>query len=121
MLAILQMLAGVIYLIAGLGVGLVGGVIGGFYSALGGAIGFVFIALGVTEFVVSWGYLAGKSWARLAGLVLAGIGILSSLQTLPSGIISIALDVLVIYYLTRPNIVDWFAGKRAETAQSPPA
>ena len=74
-LAILQILAGIIYLIAGLGVGLVTGVLGGFFSALGGAIGLVFIALGVTEFVVSWGYLAGKGWARLAGLILAGIGI----------------------------------------------
>lgn len=120
-LAILQVLAGVIYLIVGAIVALVGGILGGFYGDLGGLIGVIVLVLGVVEFIVAWGYLTRKGWARMAGLVLAGIGVLEGLTTLPTGIISIALDAAIIYYLTRPNIVDWFAGKRAETAQTPPA
>ena len=54
----------------------------------------------------------------MAGLVLAGIGILEGLTTLPSGMLSIAIDAVVIYYLTRPNIVDWFTSKMVETAQT---
>jgi hypothetical protein len=119
-LAILQILAGLIYLIVGAIVAMVGGILGGFYGELGGLIGMIVLVLGVVEFIVAWGYLTRKGWARMAGLILAGIGVLEGLTTLPTGIITIALYAAIIYYLTRPNIVDWFAGRRVETAQTPP-
>lgn len=119
-LAIIQILAGLVYFIAGAGIVFLGGVIGDIYGAIGGVIGFFFILLAVLEFVVAWGYLSRKGWARLAGLVLAGLGILEGLSTLPNGALTIILDAIVIYYLTRPHIVDWFAGKTPEAAQPPP-
>jgi hypothetical protein len=119
-LAVLQTLAGLIYLIAGSGVVLVGGVLGGVFGAIGSAIGIVFVVLGLVEFVVAWGYLTRKGWARWAGLILAAIGVLEGLTSLPNGILSIAIDGVVLYYLTRPYIIDWFAGRTPEPAAPVP-
>lgn len=119
-LVVLQILAGLLYLIAGLGLVMAGEYLGGVYNAFGGVIGIALVVLGIVVFVVAWGYLTRKGWARWAGLILAGFGVLEGLTSLPTGIIPIAINAVFIYYLTRPNIVDWFAGKRPETAEPPP-
>ncbi|HIH87685.1 TPA: hypothetical protein HA344_00560, partial [Candidatus Bathyarchaeota archaeon] len=86
-----------------------------FYGAIGEIIGLLMVLLGVVEFVVAWGYLTQKGWARWAGLILAAIGLVEGITTLPTGALSIAIDGVIIYYLTRPHIIDWFAGRSAET------
>lgn len=97
-----------------------GSYMGGVYGDFGGIIGAVLVGLGLLEFVIAWGYLTRKPWSRIVGLVFAGIGIFEGVSSLPTGLITIAIDAVVIYYLTRPHIVDWFAGKSLEPAQPPP-
>jgi uncharacterized membrane protein len=74
-------------------------------------MGIILVIFGLVEIIVAWGYLTGNGWARLLGLVLAGLGIIEGLASLPTGIIAIVIDGVAFYYLTRPNIVDWFQGR----------
>lgn len=113
-LAILEIILGILY---GLG-GLLFYVAADFmaeyaYNMLGvagGDIGAVLMIYALIRFVLAWGFLGGQGWSRIMGLVLAVLGILGGFLTLPLGIIDFILNGLIIYYLTRPYVVDYFRG-----------
>ncbi len=74
---------------------------------------------GVTSLILAYGLWIGKRWARTITLILSLVGILLCLYNIlgiltvsPSSfltsIINIALNVVIIYYLTRPHIKDYF-------------
>lgn len=74
---------------------------------------------GVTSLILAYGLWIGKRWARTITLILSIVGILlwfsnilGILTISPSSfltsIINIALNVVIIYYLTRPHIKDYF-------------
>jgi hypothetical protein len=66
--------------------------------------GWLHIIGGVLVFLAGLGLLAGKTWARVVAVILAGLSALANLAFLPAwpiwSIIVIALDVVVIYALT---------------------
>ena len=68
--------------------------------------------MGIVQIAIGAGIMAGKMWARAAGVVfavLAAIGHLVFLQAFPIwSVLTIALCVLLIYALTAPP-----AGSRA--------
>ncbi len=128
-LAILQILGGLFFLVIG-GFALVlagflgmGGMVPGmpdmpempmFLPFLGGVaaiIGIIMIAVGFLSFAVAYGYWNGLGWAWTLGLVVAVIGLILGLISLPSGIVWIIIDALVIYYLTRPHVKTYFGKK----------
>jgi len=90
-------------------------------------IGDILPILGVLSFVVAYGYLKGKGWAWTLGLIHSIIEILLGIASLPiflevmrhvhnslgdnaalTGLIYVALDGLIIYYLTRPYVKQFF-------------
>jgi len=118
-LAILQVINGVIAIIAGLVFifmyTFISGVVPhevpqfmGMLSGLFGLIGGLFIFLGVLGFVIAYGYLKGKGWAWTIGLIFAVLGVIGGLISLPSGVITILINGLIIYYLTRPHVKEFF-------------
>lgn len=119
-LAALEFLMGVIFIFGALGGVAMGSLIAGEMGAYIGSMITVIAAVGaVIEFIIGWGLFTGKNWARWVGIIFAGLGALSGLASLPTGLASIVIDGIVIYYLTRPNVIAWFEG-RAPTAASPP-
>lgn len=126
-LAVLEFIVGIFALLGGTGA-LVGSAFAGVfgYGALTGllaALGVFLLLTGILALIVGWGMWTGKGWAWAVGLVLAAIGIVSSLVSLPGSIISIVIDLLIIYYLTRPHIKAYFGkGQPAQTMApaSPP-
>jgi len=79
----------------------------------------LFSLFGVIDLILSYGLWTGKRWARTNTLILSIIGILLWLANLLgivtitpysflTSIINIVLNVVIIYYLTRPNIKDYF-------------
>jgi len=71
------------------------------------------IILGIIAFVVGRGLLRGKKWARIVTIVFSIISI--PLAALYVGVLdnlillgSVALDGLIIYYLLRPRIREYF-------------
>ena len=65
--------------------------------------------LGMASFVVAYGLWTGKEWAWLVALILSGLGVLLSLVSIATGlgvgsIVSLVIDGIIIYYLTRPHV-----------------
>lgn len=120
-LAALQVLAGLIFCIFGaLLLALAGflGLMGAspeipfFPLFLGGivmgVVGGIMLIIGIASFAVAYGYMNGRGWAWTVGLVIAAIGLILGLFSLPEGVVGFLIDVLIIYYLTRPHVKRFF-------------
>lgn len=67
------------------------------------AWGWIHLALGVAAVAAGYGVMAGKLWARIYAIVLAGISAIANLMFIGAypvwGVIIITFDVLVIWAL----------------------
>jgi hypothetical protein len=114
-LAILEAIAGVYYLITGIGEFIAVAVI---RSLAGSGIpseiipmiprffGTVLIIFGLVSILLAWGLWTGKGWARMFALVFAILSIILSLVSFH--IVGLVIDAILIYYLTRPNVKKFF-------------
>lgn len=120
-LAVLEILGGLLFFGLGATLLVVAGFIGiaglwpvrGMFPAfIGGLIasfvGGIMVIVGILNFVIAYGYLNGRGWAWTLGLVFAVLGIIIGLISLPGGVIRILLDGLILYYLTRPRVKRFF-------------
>ncbi len=76
---------------------------------------FFLMTLGIASIVVSTGLYRGKGWAWTLLLVLSGFGAAGYLLNIVNGqffsIIGLVLDLVIIYYLYRPNVRKFFSKK----------
>ena len=76
---------------------------------------FFLMTLGIASIVVSIGLYRGKGWAWTLLLVLSGFGAAGYLLNIVNGqffsIIGLVLDLVIIYYLYRPNVRKFFSKK----------
>jgi hypothetical protein len=105
-----------------------------FFGVIPAAIGSVLLEIGIAYLVMFYGLLKGKGWAWTITIILVVIGITiqimsttsgavfsaSIIRSSPSnnantvisgiigGIIAIAINVVVAYYLYRPNVKAYF-------------
>jgi len=120
-LVVLQSLAGLAALILGVLMVLAAGFLGTielpaevpsyFTGVIVAVIGMVLIFIGSISFIVSYGFWNGRAWAWTIGIVLNVISLISDLASLPSGIVSLLLSGLILYYLTRPHVKRYFGKK----------
>ena len=137
-IGILMVIGGIVMIFAGIAAVLAGSLLPlamqtgslpeGIPTAMfGGAavgIGAFMLALGIAALVIAYGLFKGKGWAWTAAVVLSIIGIaLAVLQIAtslifgdPSGIISLAINGVILYYLYRPHVKAYF-GKAVSPAQ----
>ena len=71
-------------------------------------IGIVLLILAVLGFIMTWGLWSGKSWARTITMILAVISILTGIFSLPGSLISILINIALLYYLRQPNIKAYY-------------
>ena len=114
-LAILQMLGGVLIFLVGIAAVSVSGMtstLGGYgYGYLAGVIGIVggvIAVVGLIGIGLGYGLWKGKGWAWWATLIFSVLGILGSLVTLPSGVVGLLIEAAILYYLTRPGVKQYF-------------
>ena len=136
-IAILNIIGGIIMVIGGIGLLAAGALIpmlppeafeqsqnlapggmsitGASASILGGgavAVGAVTIAIGILSFVVAYGLLKGRSWAWTLTVVLSVISIVLNALSLIAGnfaaIISIVISGIILYYMYRPHVKAYF-------------
>jgi hypothetical protein len=62
-----------------------------------------YVVAGVIGLVVAWGLWMGKGWAWLLGLIIFIIGIVMDLLSLPTGIVGVVIDGIVVYLLLRSD------------------
>jgi hypothetical protein len=80
--------------------------------------GLTLVGLGIASFIVSWGLLKGKGWARTITLIISIIAIIFAIVSLISSedlvhIISVIIYGIIIYYLFTKK-VRLFFGKVKE-------
>lgn len=90
----------------------VGGIIAIF---LGGWVLTMLFLLALVFFVVAWGLLKGKTWARIAAMILTCLGlILSFLGVVNNGVVylpGVFQAVYILWYLNRPHIGSYFTAE----------
>ncbi len=62
-----------------------------------------YILVGVIGLVTAWGLWIGRGWAWIIALIIFIIGIIMDLVTLPTGIVGVVIDAIVLYLLMRPD------------------
>jgi len=87
-------LGGLMMLLGGRAISMMGGLArgGAFGGALLGFLGFITLILAILELIVGWGVLTLQSWARIVGIILAIISLLS----IPIGTI---IGLVILYFL----------------------
>ncbi len=100
--------------LASLGVGTI--------SALIIALGAAILIVGILYLAVGVGFLGGKRWAWNLGIVVSAIGIvLNVIQMIGgnySGVVSLIISLLIIYYLMRPHVKVFFGKGTPMTSRS---
>ena len=71
-------------------------------------IGVVLLIVAILGFIMTWGLWSGKGWARIITMILAVIGVVTGIFNLPGSLISILIDIVILYYLTRPHIKAYY-------------
>ena len=124
-IAILMIIGGLILLFTGITPLFFGPLISidsdGSTNALGFIItigGLTLVGLGIASFIVSWGLLKGKRWARTITLIISIIAIIFAIVTLVSSedlihIIPVIIYGIIIYYMFTDK-VKLFFGKVKE-------
>ncbi len=128
-LAILEIIGGIFMLIAAFAMFAVGAVIDNqqFIDQLGTdvpqwfldlgptiflGIGLVLLIMAIVAFILAWGFLKGKRWAWFLGVIFAVLNIISGVVSLisgtPTGILSIAIPVIILIYLMMASTKAWF-------------
>jgi len=90
--------------------------IGEFIEAVVLAIAAVAAIVGILALIDAYGLWIGAGWAWWLTIILSILGIIGGILSLPGGIISIIIDILIIYYFTRPYVKKFFG----MAAPSPP-
>jgi hypothetical protein len=62
-----------------------------------------YVVVGVIGLVLAWGLWTGRGWAWIIALIVFIIGVVTDLLSLPTGIVGVVIDVIVLYLLSRPD------------------
>ena len=82
--------------------------------------GLVLVGLGIASFIVSWGLLKGKGWARTITLIISIIAIIFAIVTLISSedlihILEIIVYGIIIYYMFTKKVKLFFGRVKEST------
>jgi uncharacterized membrane protein (DUF2068 family) len=88
-------------------------------------LGAVLIPLGIASLVVAYGLFKAKSWAWLVAVVLSIVGLVvnvislvtSNMGAIAGALVGIAINAIVLYYLSRRNVKQYF-GRVAAAKES---
>ena len=109
-LAVLNLIGGILAVIGGLGLLLLGA-IGAPIPMLGlilfpiAIIGLAGLVVGILQLIVAYGLWMGRTWAWWFAFLLAILNIISIIWR---NLIGLIIGVVIIYYLTRPYVKEFF-------------
>jgi hypothetical protein len=95
--SIMPILAGVMML--------TGGAYEGYFmqELLRGILPAYYLVAGVIGLALAWGLWIGNGWAWTLALILHIIGIIMGLVTVPTGVVGVVMDGIVVYLLMRSD------------------
>jgi hypothetical protein len=80
-------------------------------SAFFAVVGVVLIIIAILSFILAWGFLKGKRWAWLLGVVLSVLEIIGgavSIFSASPSVLGLIIAVIVLVYLFLPSTKAWF-------------
>lgn len=88
-------------------------------------LGALLIPLGIASLAVAYGLFKGKGWSWTVAVVLSTIGVVvnvislvtSNMGAIAGALVGIAINAIVLYYLSRRNVREYF-GKVAAARES---
>lgn len=128
-LAILQLIAGIIFLIGAIGMGAIstmrgmggmGGMpgmnsmpsFGPMIAAFGGLLAVFFAILAVSAFIISGALFSGKRWGRTLVIIISIIDMITAGVSVVggnvAGIVGMILNMVILYYMWRPHVIAYF-------------
>ncbi|MFH0848946.1 MAG: hypothetical protein V1857_05545 [archaeon] len=132
--AVLELISGIAVFITGLLFILFAAFVSSILPALFGLVAYVgaiLTLLGIASMILGFGLLKGKSWARTFALALSILGLVTSGVTLvlsaglgalglAANLPALLVNVLIIYYLTRPHVEAYFVRSQTREYQAYP-
>jgi zinc ribbon protein/predicted membrane protein DUF2127 len=122
-LAILQLVIGIFFAIAAIGIEAIssmGGMSGmrgmSYFGEMTGAVvGFIAVILmimAVVAFIISGALFSGKRWGRTIVIIFSIIDLIFEAVSIIGGngfaIVGIILDLVILYYMWRPHVISYF-------------
>ena len=84
-------------------------------AGLGGAIAGIAVFVAIIEFVIAGALFSGKSGGRIVVIIFAILDLIGQAASLLAGnifgIIFGILDLIVLYYMWRPHVMEYFQAK----------
>ncbi len=109
-------LIGVLYLLMGLSM-IAGGIGVAFLdlsvldpdmAGAGAVIGGGVLVFGIILLIIAYGFLKGWSIMWYLGVIFSALGALGSLFALPEAIFMLVINAVILYYLFRPQVKNFF-------------
>jgi lysylphosphatidylglycerol synthetase-like protein (DUF2156 family) len=130
-LAVLEIIGGILALIIGIAFVAAGSMFEsmmsevmpfyGLFTGIFAIIGAIVIVVAIIALLLGYGLWKGSGWAWILQLIFSALGAVTSLTALPSGIVGLIIDGLIIWYLFRPNVKAFFGkGEATPTQYAPP-
>jgi len=119
-LGTLYIIAGIVWLIFAIVFGVISsGLLGGTFSGGGeivvGIIAGIATIAAAFEFIIAAALFSGKNWGRIIVIVFAIIDLIAELSSIVVGnffaFVFIILDLVVLYYMWRPHVMEYFQAK----------
>ena len=81
-------------------------------ARIGATIGGVILVSSLVWLLVGWGYLKGKGWAWILGMISSILSMISAIGAIAAGqaggVVGLLIWGLMLYYLTRPRVKAFF-------------
>ncbi len=119
-LGVLYIIAGLVWLVLAIVFGVVSsGVLGGTFTGgmeiVGGIIAGIVTIAAAIEFIIAAALFSGKNWGRALVIVFAIIDLIVESASIVAGnffaFVFIILDLVVLYYMWRPHVMEYFQAK----------
>jgi len=95
---------------------------GGFFAGMGLIVAAVAAIFGIIYLLIGWGLWTGQGWAWIVMLIFAILGLIGGIIALIAvvGIVPLIINILILYYLTRPHVKAFFGKGPPPEAPPPP-
>lgn len=92
------------------------------FAGIGLAVTAIAAIIGLLYLLIAWGLWTGKGWAWLVMMIFAILGLIGSIIGLIAfvGVIPLIINIIILYYLTRPHVKAFFGKGPPPEAPPPP-
>lgn len=94
----------------------------GFFAGIGLVVAGIATIIGIIYLLVAWGLWTGQGWAWTVTLIFTILSLIGSIFALIAfvGIVPLIINIIILYYLTRPHVKAFFGKGPAPTPPPPP-